>query len=809
MAPRADGQGRQEGATLLARAGEFVSIALAYVLLATLSLRFASINPSATPIWPPTGFALGLMMVRGYRIWPAVLAGSIAANYPTSGWLSLAIGSGNTLEVLTGTWLLNVFGEGKRTFRTPAGVAKFAAAVGGVAAPISATVGALSLTFGGRAAGSSFAEIWTTWWLGNLAGGLVVAPALVLWATEPPKLTRPFRLPIGCVLSIVLTVAVGFLALSPTAPATRADEWPLLAMIPLLWGALRGSVRDTASAAVILSGFAVCATAAGSGPFIRPTLNDTFLQLVAFMVSVSLPSLALSAGMASRTRALAASEENYRQLVDAIRDYAVFMVGVDGAVATWNSGATRIYGYSAGEVIGQPAARLHDEQDQEGASELLHRAAETGRAESEGWRVRSDGSRFWAHILVSAIRDDRGGLLGFAKITRDVTEQREAQAALEQTREQLLQAQKLEALGQLTGGVAHDFNNLLMVIGGQAELLSRRPHDAAQLKSLDAIKSAVARGAGLTRQLLSFARRQTVNPQVLDLASHLRDMADVLQSALGEAVDLELDIEPGVWPIEVDLQELELALLNLVVNARDAMPAGGKVRIGARNLSGELQGERRDMVELSISDTGEGMPPDVLERAFDPFYTTKPVGKGTGLGLSQVHGFASQAGGDVLARSQLGVGSTISLRFPRAAGDPVPVDAPQPRTRLSAPVRVLLVEDNADVADVTSKLLQHLGASVVVADNGSSALERLKHERFDLLLSDIVMPGPTDGLALAHRIQHQYRDLPVVLATGFRQSSEALPPGVELLQKPFDAAALYEALTRALGPSDQSAASSV
>ena len=809
MASEPDGPGGQGRAAWLAGAGEIAAIALAYLLLATLSLRFASINPNTTPIWPPTGLALGLMLLRGYRIWPAILVGSFAANYPTTGWLALAIGGGNTLEALVGTWLINTFAEGVKAFRTPAGVARFAASTCVVATPISATIGTLALTLGGRAAGTSFTELWTTWWLGDLAGALVVAPAVVLWAIDPPSFRPPFRPPIGCAVTIVLSVAVGFLAEGPGERA-RGAEWPFLAVIPLLWGALRGSERDTATAAVLMSGFAVCGTDTGDGPFIQPTLNDTFLQLVAFMISVSLPSLALGAGMACRNRALAASEENHHLLVDAIRDYAIFMIGADGKIATWNSGSARIYGYEADDVIGQPVSRLHAVEDEAEASALFRQAAETGRVESEGWRVRRDGARFWADILISAIRDERGRLLGFAKITRDVTKQREAQAALEHTRAQLLQAQKLEALGHLTGGVAHDFNNLLMVIGGQADLLSRRLRNEGQQRSLDAIKRAVARGSSLTRQLLSFARRQTLDPQVLDLASRLQQMRGVLQSSLGEAIELELEIEAGVWPVEVDSQELELALLNLAVNAKDAMPDGGKVRIAVRNVSQDTEGGRREMVELSVSDTGEGMPPDVLERAFDPFYTTKAVGKGTGLGLSQVHGFAIQAGGEVSASSQLGKGSTVLLRLPRAAGSPAPDHTPEPRTRAHAAGRVLLVEDNAAVADVTSQLLQRLGCSVVVAANGASALERLEHDgRFDLLLSDIVMPGPIDGLDLARRIRRRYPDLPVVLTTGSSQEPDELTPGVQLLAKPYDADALSDALDAALQSSDRSTASSV
>jgi PAS domain S-box-containing protein len=779
---------------------KLIGVAALYITVATLSLRFASINPSATPIWPPTGLALGLILLMGYRIWPAILLGAVVANYPTTGWLSLAIGCGNTLEALVGAWLLRRFAGGVEAFRTPPGVAKFAVIMGGLATPISATIGVIALALGGRVTESAFPVVWMTWWLGDLAGALVVAPALVLWVIEPPQLKRPFRPLIESVAIAALATAVGFLAFGPGAGDIAAEVWPILTLLPLLWGALRGGERDTASAVVILSGFAVWGIAVGAGPFIRPTLNASFLLLVAFMVSIALPSLALSTGIASRSRALAASEETYHQLVDAIRDQAIFKVGTDGRVATWNSAAARIYGYTAAQVIGQPVARLSPPEDKAGM--CLEEAAETGRCEVEGWRIRRGGDRFWAHVVMSPIRDERGVLVGFAMMTRDVTEQREAQGELERAREQLLQSRKLEALGQLTGGVAHDFNNLLMVVGGQADLLARRLQDKTELKSLDAIKGAAARGAALTGQLLSFAGRRALTPQVIELGGRLKKMRAVLQSSLGEAIELELALPEEGAPIEADPHELELALLNLAVNARDAMPEGGRVRIEIRNVSGDASS---DLVELSFSDTGQGMTPEVLARAFDPFFTTKPVGKGTGLGLSQVHGFALQAGGEASAKSRPGEGTTVTMRFPRTESVAESAFASKTQVPALPACRVLLVEDNSEVADVTCKLLERLGCASVRADTATAALHVLaQEEQFDVVLSDIVMPGPIDGRALAERLGEIYPHLPVVLASAYSQPSVSLPWGVRVLQKPYDlddlAAALHSALGRDDGP---------
>ena len=291
---------------------------------------------------------------------------------------------------------------------------------------------------------------------------------------------------------------------------------------------------------------------------------------------------------------------------------------------------------------------------------------EQGRYEEDGWRVRKDGTFFWASVVIDPVYED-GNLIGFAKITRDITERREAQLKLEQMQQQLAESQKLDALGQLTGGVAHDFNNLLMIISGSLHTLKKGmdDDDPRRVRAISAIEAATQRGAALTNQLLTFARRQSVNPQAVDVSERIDALREVLQTGVGSAVTLQFDFDQHVWPAMVDVAEFETALVNLVINARDAMAAGGTITVSARNESLREEVKAGDYVAVSVEDTGTGIAPDVLGKIFDPFFTTKPIGKGTGLGLSQVHGFAHQAGGTVRVDSELGKGTRITMLLPR------------------------------------------------------------------------------------------------------------------------------------------------
>ena len=477
------------------------------------------------------------------------------------------------------------------------------------------------------------------------------------------------------------------------------------------------------------------------------------------------------------------SESKFRLLVGGVTDYALYMLDPKGIVSNWNVGGQRIKGYAPEEIVGQHFSRFYTPDDQASGrpARALALAEKTGRYEEEGWRVRKDGTFFWASVVIDAIRDEQGTLLGFAKITRDITERREGQQRLERIQQQLAESQKLDALGQLTGGVAHDINNLLMIVSGNIHNLKKLAGaDPKGVRSIEAIEIATKRGADLTRQLLTFARRQRVNPESIDVAERIKAIYEVLDTGLGGAVRLRTDIEPDLWSVTADPSEFETALINLVVNARDAME-GGNVTIEAKNARAGDHPD--DHVEIAVRDSGVGIPADVLSRVFEPFFTTKAVGKGTGLGLSQVHGFAHQAGGSVSVASEMGTGTVVTISLPR--GKPGAPAGQQETRDAAGRGNVLLVEDNPEVADASAGFLEQLGYSVRWVSDAEAALKEVERDGIDLIVSDIVMPGSIDGLKLARIIRDKHPGLPILLTTGY--SDAALKVGLEfpILAKPY------------------------
>ncbi|MGH6641981.1 MAG: ATP-binding protein [Bradyrhizobium sp.] len=495
-------------------------------------------------------------------------------------------------------------------------------------------------------------------------------------------------------------------------------------------------------------------------------------------------------------RDLFESERCFRLLVEGVADYALYMLDPTGIVTSWNIGAQRIKGYSPEEILGRHFSVFYTETDRANGKpqRALRTAEETGRYDEEGWRVRKDGTFFWASVLIDPIRED-GELIGFAKITRDITERREAELKLAQMQAQLAESQKLDALGQLTGGVAHDFNNLLMIISGSLHTLRKGVDDDPRLqRALTAIDGATKRGAALTSQLLTFARRQSVNPKAVDVAERINAVRDVLGTGIGGAARLQFDIDRSVWPVLADIAELETALVNLVINARDAMPGGGTITVAAENAALSDEGIAGDYVAISVTDTGTGIAPDVLSKIFDPFFTTKPIGKGTGLGLSQVHGFAHQAGGTVKVTSELGKGTKITILLPRQDGS-LAVDAVA-FTEASGSGTVLLVDDNPEVAAVSSSLLEQLGYTVRRVANAEAALREIERDGIDLVFSDIVMPGKMDGLGLARHLKTMRPQLPILLATGYSEAAMNVRGDFPILRKPYEIHQLSQAIAK-------------
>jgi PAS domain S-box-containing protein len=495
----------------------------------------------------------------------------------------------------------------------------------------------------------------------------------------------------------------------------------------------------------------------------------------------------------NQQRDLFESERSFRLLVEGVVDYALYMLDPSGIVTSWNVGGQRIKGYSPEEIVGQHFSRFYTETDRANGkpARALRIAREQGRYEEEGWRVRKDGTFFWASVIIDPIYEE-GSLVGFAKITRDITERRDAQLKLEEMQKHLAESQKLDALGQLTGGVAHDFNNILMIISGSLHFLKKTAgNDPRQQRAISAIEAASKRGAALTSQLLTFARRQSVNPQPISVAERIQAIREVLDTGVGSSVGLSFDLDRELWPVTVDISEFETALVNLVINGRDAMPAGGVITITTYNLAADRAGGE-DFVAISVADTGQGIAPDVLDKIFDPFFTTKPIGKGTGLGLSQVYGFAHQAGGTVRVESELGKGTKVTILLPRQ--QPVTLTDRTGYAEIGGSGTVLLVEDNPDVASVSASLLEQLGYTVHRVADAEAALREIERDGVDLVFSDIVMPGKMDGLSLARRLRELRPELPILLATGYSEAAADVRGDFPILRKPYEIHQLSQAI---------------
>jgi PAS domain S-box-containing protein len=626
------------------------------------------------------------------------------------------------------------------------------------------------------------------------------------------------------------------------------------------------------------------------------------------------------------------TERRFRLLVEGVTDYAIFMLDPDGIVSNWNPGARRIQGYGADEIIGQHFSVFYTAEDRASGlpQRVLSIAAQEGRFEGEGWRVRKDGERIWASVVIDPIRDDAGTLIGFAKVTRDVTERRKAQQALLESAQmaraiidtaldafvqiddagnvlewnaqaeavfgwtrtevlgrsvaalilpsaqreqyqkmldrlvrsggqtvlgqrvqlqalrrdgteitvelsvtalrsgqryvfngfirdlteklaaeaQLFHAQKMEAVGQLTGGVAHDFNNLLTAIIGNLEALSATvPEEGSASRCIDAALHAAWRGAGLTEQLLAFSRHQEIRPEIVTIDRLLRDIVLLCQKAVGEGIEIEICPQENLWTCRIDPGQFEAAVLNLAANARDAMNGSGRLVIAAENMAirGKVIADLRagEYVVVSVTDTGCGMSEEVLTRAFEPFYTTKEAGKGTGLGLSQVYGFARQAGGTARIESRRGAGTTVRLYLPRSEGEIRNERSLKDLARAAnGSATILVVEDDADVRNMVTKLLSHLGYSTLMAANGAEALAVLRRENaVDLLFTDIVMPANMSGVELARRARNLRPSLKVLLSSGHAGDeikSHLLRGRFSFISKPYGTAALAAKLEEVL-----------
>ncbi|MGN2243752.1 PAS domain S-box protein [Frateuria sp. GZRR33] len=540
--------------------------------------------------------------------------------------------------------------------------------------------------------------------------------------------------------------------------------------------------------------------------------------------------------------ALRATSNRLKLILECTTGYGIMALDLEGRITLWNSGAQRLLGWREEEVLGKRADIIFTPEDRNQGvlEEEMRCAAETGRAQYDRQRVRKDGSRFFSSGQMMPLRNGGGRLLGYLKVLRDRTLEHQARESLERgvaertaelaaTNRQLLaqieererveatlrQMQRLEAVGQLTSGVAHDFNNLLTVISGNIGILERALHasgvDPRLRQRLGCMKDAASRGAKLTAQLLAFSRRQRLEAKAVDLNGIVAGMRDLLQSSMGGSVQLTMKLQPALWAALVDPTQIELVILNLAINARDASPVGSELIVETANVALRDLAARPeepapgDYVMVAVTDHGSGMAPEVLARAFEPFFTTKEVGKGSGLGLAQVYGFAKQSGGGVRILTRLGEGTSVKVYLPRAAGATDHVeDTPQAPVHPAggtARQRILLVDDDADVREVTAAILAERGYEVIEAGSGGSALDVLDHEggEVDLMLMDYAMPG-MNGSEVAREAHAKRPSLPILFLTGYADFGAFKDIGDDrIVSKPFRDEELLAKVRNVLG----------
>lgn len=519
------------------------------------------------------------------------------------------------------------------------------------------------------------------------------------------------------------------------------------------------------------------------------------------------------------------SVDRFQCLVDAIKDYAIYMLDPDGHIISWNSGAERFKGYSELEILGRHFSCFYTPEDITAnvPRHALATATLEGHFEAEGWRVRKDGSRLWAHVVIDPIYQD-GKLIGFAKVTRDISQKVRADEDLNAAREALQQAQKMEVLGRLTSGVAHDFNNMMTVMRSSTERLMKQdlsPEDRD--RSLKLMMETIDHATSLTNQLITFVRRQPLRPEQFDVVDRILAIRALLETTLTDRVALKLHLAPDLTQVDTDRHQFETALINLVVNARDAILRSDgmgherpSVTISASPVSSipairdqaPISGA---FVAITITDNGPGIEKSVIDHIFEPFFTTKERNQGTGLGLSQVYNFVKQSGGDIDVSSEPGNGASFTIYLPRirrrvvtARSVPTTMEV-TPEPTLSG--TVLLVEDNARIAEVTVPLLEDLGLTPIWSPDAEDALLKLQKDdmKIDLVLTDVVMPGMS-GIALGKTIAQRWPDIPVVLTSGYSDDLTAGQGGdFDLIQKPYSRKALLATLGRHLNPEAEAA----
>jgi PAS domain S-box-containing protein len=783
-----------------------------YFVAARLGLRFASIGQSVSLVWPPTGLALAALVALGYRYWPGVAIGAFLANAATPVPLAAAAGIavGNTLEALLAAYLLRRAAGARPRLDSMATVRTLVLAAAPVGAVVSAIIGVSALTLAGVLTEPDAVPTVGVWWTGDVLGALVVAPFLFAWIING----RPSASARG-VLEIILlclgTAAAAELGLAryTSAPMLHQVDYLYLLFPFVIWAALRFGNRGASLMTLLVSVVAVWHTTQGAGPFIAATAPGTLFAAACYLAAVAVTGLTLAAAVAhereTATRTLEQREQQLRVALDAAR-MGIWSWSTADNRLTWDDTLRRLYGLTpADRMAGYDdfLARVHPE-DREFVNGRVLRALEgRGSLDYEFRIVLPDGSLRWIADQGRVVLGDAGQPQGMTGVCMDVTERRA-------TEEQLRQAHRMESIGRLAGGVAHEANNQMSVVIGATDFILRRLDVPPAVRSdVESVRRAAERTAMVTAQLLAFSRQQVLKPQVLDLNVLLLRFQPVLQRIMGEDCSVALQLGEGIGSVRADPGQLEQVLINLALNARDAMPRGGGLMV--ETLAAEFKQGSAPVIQgvavrpgsyaaLAVSDTGHGMDQETVAHIFEPFFTTKEVGRGTGLGLSTVYGIVKQSDGYVWAYSEPDQGATFKIYLP--ATPEAAADLPRRSLAVPAPANgelILVVEDEEAVRRTAARGLVEAGYRVIEAESGRQAVDLAARstERISLVLTDVVMPGMS-GRELAAAVGELMPGVPVLFTSGYTDSDIVrrglLAPGATFLPKPFTVNALVRAV---------------
>jgi PAS domain S-box-containing protein len=792
-----------------------VLLAAVYYGAARLGLRYASIGPSVSLVWPPTGVAIAALTLLGFRYWPGVAIGAFLANAGTPVPLLAATGIalGNTLEGLVAAYLLRRFGGARPQLDDLRQVRTFILVSTPLGALCAAVIGPLSLWVTGALPSVALPAAAAVWWTGDVLGALVVAPVFLSWAALAQAQDNTRRLLEAVVLGVgtIAAAELGLGQLVNTAFVRDVDYQYLLFPF-VIWAALRFGARGASLMTLAVSAVAVSHTVQGGGPFVSVTAMRTLFEVACYLAIVAITGLILAAAVRwerhAATKALAHSENRLRRALAAAR-MGTWSWSAENNTLTCDENLSQLYGLTPGD-----RASTHQElldhvhpEDRALVSEAVRRSLQEGEGLHYEFRVLlRDGRVRWIADQGEVHRDDQGHPTYVTGVSTDITERRMAE-------ERLRQAQQMELVGRLAGGVAHEANNQMSVVLGAADFILRRS-DVPEAVRDDAefIRKAAERTAAVTAQLLAFSRRQILKPEALNLNSLLTGWETVLRRVMGEDCVVTLRLASDLGLARVDPGQLEQVLLNLAINARDAMPRGGTITVETFNA--ELTAESAWLrpgtairpgryVVLAVSDSGQGMDPETMSHIFEPFYTTKAIGQGTGLGLATVYGIVKQSDGYIWVYSEPGEGTTFKIYLPlmaETASQTTIVAEPAPSKTAET---VLVVEDEPSVRAIMKRALEDAGYCVLEAGRAPEALEILGRQsgKLSLVLTDVVMPG-NSGPDLADHIRELSPYIPVLFTSGYTDGEIArrglLKPGALFLQKPFTPTALVRAVREAL-----------